>query len=272
MRRTFIPLVSLVLAACTAAPDADDEMCAEGDDKCDKGDSAAASTACDSSFVDMSGRSAKVKPGSLNDAVSKFIFKAGKDCPTNLVDIAKKFKDQDKKGCDAGGLVTRLVSERSQIRGVADTYRAVTTRQCDDRDEHDLMFSTFGLTPSGDLPDAVEVIALDKTKGVFNYYAVEDGKWNYHGSSVDLLKGPGDGGKRRCAGCHIGGGLVMKELESPWMHWEGDTDTAGSDELIAKHAEQFGTKSDGINMEQVVRSGNEVWKKDMTWAVEVNRY
>jgi hypothetical protein len=81
------------------------------------------------------------------------------------------------------------------------------------------------------LPNDFETIGKDKVTGAFNYYAREDSTWKFFGNSLDLI---GDGydcnangactpkaaAKTRCAGCHVGGGLIMKELNSPWVHWE----------------------------------------------------
>ncbi|MEN8197013.1 MAG: hypothetical protein ABFS30_10945, partial [Pseudomonadota bacterium] len=50
---------------------------------------------------------------------------------------------------------------------------------------------------------------------------------NFFGTSADMLEGKGTGDTRRCAACHVGGGLIMKELDAPWLHWEGDTTTPG---------------------------------------------
>ena len=49
------------------------------------------------------------------------------------------------------------------------------------------MPGAVGLTPSGELPEDVEMIAFDDTKGVFNYYVIENGAWNFHGDSNDML-------------------------------------------------------------------------------------
>jgi hypothetical protein len=257
-------MLALAAAAfgCAPADDGADPMCTG--DKCDEVDGEAAKTACDGKFVDRSGRATKVKPGSLNDPIAKLVFKTGETCPLSFADVVAKLRETDKTGCEAGGgagMKTRVVSERSQVLGKPDSYRAVTSRECNGRRAHALLFSSFGLTPGGGPPEDIEIIALDEARGVFNYYVIEDGKWHFHGDSNDLLNGPADDGDRRCAGCHVGGGLVMKELESPWMHWEGDTTTPGADELVMKHQELFGTKSNGIELESTVRAGNAIWQK-----------
>src|SRR5262249_6905749 len=104
----------------------------------------------------------------------------------------------------------------------------------------------------------VEIIGFqptspDGSEGIFNYYSLEnlDGrgkKWRYFGSSQDFVanqnagdillnpkdpssavpKGQFDGTGngafpqqvRRCAGCHVNGGLVQKEMIEFWPHWD----------------------------------------------------
>jgi hypothetical protein len=236
----------------------------------------------------------------LNDPVARFILGGAKGaCPTSLQDSVGKLGATDKKDCVAGGgggpfgplppfipkggkdapqfaigektaegNVTRLVSERSQALGKPDSYRAVLSRQCNGRQNNELLISVFGLGADDDaLPGDFEAIGKDKVSGVFNYYAREEGQWKFFGSSLDLI---GDGydckdngactpkaaAKTRCAGCHVGGGLIMKELNSPWVHWEGDTDTPGADDFVKKHKALLGNKGNGIDMENLVASGN----------------
>jgi hypothetical protein len=139
--------------------------------------------------------------------------------------------------------------------------RAVVTRECAERKEHEVFFSLFGLQPDASaLPARAEFIAFDSTAGVFNYYEADGaGKINFFGNSQDMLKGKGTGQVRRCAACHTEGGLVMKEFDSPWLHWEGDKDIPGAKAFVDKFKADLGTKSDGINMESLVRDGNELW-------------
>jgi hypothetical protein len=108
------------------------------------------------------------------------------------------------------------------------------------------------------LPDGVEIIAFDETEGVFNFYEAErGGKINFFGNSKDMLNGA-EGNVRRCAGCHNAGGLVMKELDTPWVHWEGHMDTPGAQELVDAHAD-LGSKRTGLEFEGVVKAGNRAW-------------
>ncbi len=166
------------------------------------------------------------------------------------------------------GVNTRIVSDRSQVLDKADSYRAVITRQCDGRTDHELFMSVFGIgTPDRPLPQNVEMIGEDTTKGVFDFYAREDGQWKFFGSSLDLI---GDGydcdaktgacepkaaAKTRCASCHVGGGLIMKEIHSPWVNWDLGN-TPGLEEMFAKHGDILGERGSGIDMETTVTTAN----------------
>ena len=232
----------------------------------------------------------------LNDPIAlKIIGGAKGKCPTSFQDSVAKLGETDNKSCQAsGGNIgplppihpppgaqfaltpksadgnsTRFVSDRSQVLGKADSYRAVVTRECDGRSDHEMFISLFGIQAGDeDMPNDFEAIGKDKVSGVFNYYAREEGKWTFFGNSLDLI-GDGydckDNGactpkaavKTRCASCHIGGGLNMKELNSPWVHWEGDTQTPGTDDMMTKHKHLLGTKGNGIDLENKVSSGNQ---------------
>jgi hypothetical protein len=233
----------------------------------------------------------------LNDPIAaKIIGGAKGKCPTSFQDSVAKLGETDNKNCQssgggpigplppfkkpppgaqfalgpksAEGNSVRFVSDRSQVLGKPDSYRAVVTRECNGRTDHEMFISLFGIQAGDeDLPSDFEAIGKDKTSGVFNYYAREDGAWKFFGNSLDLI-GDGydckDNGactpkaavKTRCASCHIGGGLNMKELQSPWVNWEGDTTTPGTDDLVTKHKALLGTKGNGIDMESKTRGGN----------------
>jgi hypothetical protein len=232
------------------------------------------------SVIDESGQG--LKPSAIlkhNDPVAKFILKGPGTCPKSFVEMQARLRKTDVGNCvdtkpeDAPANVkTRLVSERSQVLGEADSYRAVVTRTCNGRSENELFFSIFGIPGDPDaLPVNAEVIGFDKTTGAYNFYAFEEGKWHFFGSSISgIAEGYGDCDadgvcalesrhKSRCWECHPGGGLVMKELNSPWVHWEGDTDTPGASQLITKFKSFLGQQSNGISLESTVASGNDLW-------------
>jgi hypothetical protein len=96
----------------------------------------------------------------------------------------------------------------------------------------DLLFGHFTTTRGDQLVSqqsglAIELIAWDPGKQFYNFYELLDGDWFYRGDSKEILdqiqllhrqrsastspfgEGP------RCAGCHINGGLLQKELAPP---------------------------------------------------------
>ena len=133
-----------------------------------------------------------------------------------------------------------------------------------------------GLHPEGDkFPGGLEVISFDEENQVFNFYKEINGKMGFFGSSTDyVMQGPGGPNLtsvRGCANCHPGGGLRMKELEVPWVHWEevrdaGFTDferrSPGADELFEDREAVLGARADGPRLEQeVIKPGNEAWNE-----------
>ena len=254
---TLVPAIS----AC-GVPEAGDGDCSDG--KCDDPpDSEIEDTICDGVMVDHSGKGFQKVAGRLNDPVAQAVFRTGDTCPTSFREIMQKLRENDKEGCagEKDGISTRLVSETAQPSGRATSYRAVTTRTCGGRDTHEVMFSLFGIRAGAtSLPDGVEIIAFDKTAGVFNYYETKGDKINFFGNSKDMLKGKGSGEDRRCAECHTGGGLIMKELDTPWLHWEGHMNTPGAQELVAAHKD-MGSKTSGAELEGLVKNGNRLWNK-----------
>jgi hypothetical protein len=273
--KTIKPIVAtlgaITLSLFTNACASDDLPTEEQVPSCDGGkcdgldlpETAIAATPCDGIMIDKSGRNAKKVAGRLNDPIANAVFKKGTSCPTTYKEILAKLREADKAKCPdtSQGLSTRLISETGQLTGQPSLMRGVVTRECGPRKEHELFFSLFGLQPNASsLPPNVEIIALDKSAGVFNYYEADgNGKINFFGNSKDMLKGPASGDVRRCANCHVEGGLVMKEFDSPWLHWEGDADIPGAQTFVDKFKADLGTKSDGINMESLVRTGNEIW-------------
>jgi hypothetical protein len=227
-------------------------------------------TPCDI-LTDMSGRGFLPSRLANDPFVGNLYMDDADGCPTTMEAMMEVLKRNDDSGCQGGdeGLKTRVISETAKLLGQDDStfYRSVTSRQCGGRDEFGLLFSNAGLDPeSSDLPGGIEVIAFDEVSGVFNYYKEVDNEIQFFGSSHDyVLEGPGGPGLtdvRGCANCHTGGGLIMKELEAPWLHWEaGSTRSPGVDDIIAERKEVFGDRADGINLEGVVKAGNRAWTK-----------
>ncbi len=163
-------------------------------------------------------------------------------------------------GDEPPSVSTRFVSETARLEPATLEFRSVTTVPCGERADA-VLFSLFGV-PAGatKLPRNVEIISFDDSEGVFNYYEADGTNITFFGNSKDLLKGSPDGQVRRCAGCHVGGGLVMKEIESPWLHWEEDSDDVKeTDALAVNHAALLGDEDGADEMEDTVKNGNSDW-------------
>ncbi|HEU5058316.1 MAG TPA: hypothetical protein VFU21_17410 [Kofleriaceae bacterium] len=252
------------LAGCTGGGSDDPGDSCDGDkcDDLDKPDSEIRDTPCDGVMVDRSGRDNEKVAGRLHDPLNEMVFATGDGCPVTFQDIFEKLAAADTQGCsgEGAGMETRAISETAQVTAQATNYRLVVSRNCNNRPAHGIMFSIFGVS-AGDteLPRNVEMISFDETNGIFNYYETDGETLNFFGTSKDFLKGKGSGDDRRCAGCHVGGGLIMKELRAPWIHWEGDTNTPGVPELIAANKKHLGQQGNGIELEGTVDSANSIW-------------
>jgi hypothetical protein len=100
----------------------------------------------------------------------------------------------------------------------------------------DLLFGHFTTTSGDRLVSqksglAIELIAWDPGKQFYNFYELDGGKWFYRGDSKDILdniellhrqrnaSASPFGNGLRCAGCHVNGGLLQKELAAPHNDW-----------------------------------------------------
>ena len=295
----------LVAAGCSGASDGPvEEDCSDGHcDVLDSGQLATCKTAadfatetgalnctpCANVLKDKSGRGF-VPAFTANDALIKKVYMTFEDkngnkkidpdevtCPLDMPAIMAKLEKTDKTNCS--GIHTRVVSEDA-ARGGADrgNYRAVTSRNCDNRGEFGLLFSSFGFTGnpaakgSGNHiteaghPGEIEIAAFDSVDGVFNFYKADDanGSMRFFGSSLDFAAagpgGPGLTNTRGCANCHPGGGLNMKELQSPWTHWAQNDNIVGADVLVRSRTAYMGTLNSGADMEgSVTEPGNDRW-------------
>ncbi len=246
-------------------------------------------TPCMDVLADQSGRG-NVPAFVANDALVKKVYMTFEDtnknkkidpaeitCPVDMPGIVAKLEKVDTKNCN--GMSTRVVSENAARLGATKAdYRAVTSRDCDGRGDFGLLFSSFGfsgaagakgtgshITEAGH-PGEVEVIAFDEVDGVFNYYKEISGQMTFFGSSIDFVAagpgGPGLTNTRGCANCHPGGGLNMKELESPWTHWSQEDDIKGSDTLVNARTPYMGSLQSGADMQlSVTQPGNDKWNK-----------
>ena len=281
MKRVWLAALALLAACPRQEPRPDDNKAAVEP-------SPPPTPSADCVVHDMSGRGEPVEVSSLHDPVATKVLAAAATehggCPSTYAEVAAKLRETDAAACDDSGmfsaLQTVLVSERAQLRRTfkgkkegctADPiamYRAITTRFCGERPKFGLFMALFGMTAEDpELPADTELIGWDEAAGVFNYYAVEQGKWSYFGNSIDMLQGPTEKGERRCAACHTGGGLVLKEMRNPWVYWEGRDTLPGVTEILGAH-EDLGSRAKGKvldlrpagkEIEDTVTAGNAAW-------------
>lgn len=67
-----------------------------------------------------------------------------------------------------------------------------------------------------------------------------------------------------CAGCHPNGGILIREFDSPWVHWEHFIDSPEYEELIDLPTTDdglafLGRRKDGASLEGTVRNLNDKW-------------
>jgi hypothetical protein len=254
-----LPLLALAASCAEDGGDDDNDVVCAGA-KCDA-PTDPTQFACQN-VVDESGRGRPNVLAELQDPVSVFVLRGGSGCPRTYKETVAKLRTEDKVGCDAGGgagMASHFVTETGQLDSGAllQSFRTVTSRRCNSRQEWELLFSLFGVPASGQLPNNAEVIAFDPESKEFNYYEVDSGKWHFFGSSSDFVEGRGG----RCANCHTGGGLIMKELDVPWVHWTGHFATPGTTRVIDANKDDLGRESSGANMEGLTNSGNREWTK-----------
>jgi len=271
--------------------------CSAGSDEMESSEGAATGTSACEIFDRQTG--GKMDPKKFEALVKKGDPVAAKilngDCPKTLTAVMGKLNKTDKEGCNIGedGLGSFLISETAAFESKAEAarngFRTVITRDCGNRGQQGLMFSgaaaTGGFTETG-----VEMIGRAEGDGVFNYYELNrDGSYTFFGDSKDFVtsgytcdaatgtcssdntkKGkPGTGSPKMCASCHVSGGLIMKELASPWLHWTAGFPN-GSEEVVKKNKSVLGEQQPGENLElSAVRpSFDDYNTKRATWLAE----
>jgi hypothetical protein len=261
----FVASTALLGLACveeTAMP-----LCDQG--KCDD---APLASPCASALVDRSGRGAL--PAALADDLltGAIYMDEALGCPTDFARIVAALREAN--DCKMT-VMTRAVSESAARYGRAGaSYRTVSNVACGDNRGSGLFLALFGFSDTDDgralglhpegtaLPGGVEIMAFDRSRGVYNYYKEVDGVMGFFGSSLDFVTegpgGPAVTSVRGCANCHVGGGPIMKELQSPWLHWTGTRTTPGHRELVAARP-AFGVESNGAQLEGLARQGMIDW-------------
>jgi hypothetical protein len=136
-------------------------------------------------------------------------------------------------------------------------------------------------------PDFMELIAWDRSKGLYNFWELISGRWHSRGNSRDVLDDvaainmgaadPKFGNRLRCSGCHTLGGPIMKEMAPPHNDWwttkhglplkpwrlQEGTDQSNPRQLAAH---LFKGASDASNLSEQVKSGiDRLLKGDAWW-------
>lgn len=206
---------------------------------------------------------------SLGDPFAQVVLKRPGECPRTYAETIAKLKLEDDDRCaddPRTGMLGRIVSERAQLQQKPDVVRAVVGRQCGRRLPYEMLFAipTFD-ADDPKLPETgLQVMSLDRSAGVFNFYALEGegegAEWVFHGNSFDQLD-PQTRDTSACASCHSDGGLVMREIDAPWVHWESAAvRTVGAGIAIDRFSE-LGARSTGAELSEVVRAGNAHWNR-----------
>ena len=260
---TMVMLLGLVCGLAVGCGDATEEPAPTGTDNNGPGGKADENQGPAPCTV-ITEEGAKLDLSQRNDVIANTVLKVGDSCPKTYAEIMEKMRktDADDRSCKEdnpkGGVSSMVVSETAQLLNDENQgMRVVVTRQCNGRDKHELFFSLFGVSLNRGLPESVEIMSFDKEAGQYSYYLLEGGEWTFFGTSLDLIQ-PGARDAKRCAGCHTGGGPIMKELDTPWNHWEGHEDVPGARTLVDKN-EDLGSKSSGSTMESLVKAGNRAW-------------
>lgn len=206
---------------------------------------------------------------SLADPFAKVVLKRPGVCPRSYAETIAKLKLEDDDRCaddPRAGMLGRIVSERAQLLQKPDVVRAVVGRQCGRRLPYEMLFAIPNIDADDPkLPQTgVQVMSLDRAAGVFNFYALEGegegAEWVFHGNSFDQLD-PQTSATSACASCHSDGGLVMREIDAPWVHWESaGVRTIGAGIAVDRFSE-LGTRSTGEELAGVVRAGNAHWNR-----------
>lgn len=193
----------------------------------------------------------------IDDPIAAFLVKRGTGCAADYRELVAQLAEIDPEGCNGdAGLVTRLVSDDARIDPNANNYRTVTTRNCGSRPPLALMWTLLSVRPSEDMGRRtfVEMQALDATTGLYDYWVFEGGRYRFVGNSLQARDR-----SIECGNCHRDGGVLMKELDDPWIHWEAEgRSLPGADAIFAAHGPLMGKRGDGRELETIVRAGNDV--------------
>ncbi|MBK8235688.1 MAG: hypothetical protein IPK74_09050 [Deltaproteobacteria bacterium] len=192
----------------------------------------------------------------VDDPIAAFLIKGARGCAADYREMVAMLAAVDPEGCEPGReLITRFVSDDARIDPNPDNYRTVTSRACGSRPPHALLFTLLAVKPGEDLGRRtfIEMQALDRRTGLYDYWVFSSGRFEFKGDSLAAAAGTSN-----CGRCHRDGGVLMKELDDPWLHWESSgKPLPGVDALFAAHGAMLGQRGDGRELEALVRVGND---------------
>lgn len=202
----------------------------------------------------------------LRDPFATLILRRG-IFPKHLGEILAAFDAHNGKSKGLPLTSSFLISEGGQIRfkaGVGKGSTRLITVRSTASGSPEVMIST--LLPPGVSPrsDKVlnEVQAWDPVNRTMHFYQRQAGAWFWCGQSDMALVAPTRG--EGAFDSHVNGYPLMKELQSPWVHWHGpglaisETAYAPNDPLLSDPL--FDDKDHALNFEvQVVRPLMERW-------------
>lgn len=139
--------------------------------------------------------------------------------------------------------------------------RLVFTWQKDTATDPDFLLST---TAEPDDPQALlQLIGWSELQGVYHFFERLGSTWVWAGSSLDALRPASRG--RGPFDSHINGGLVMKELKFPWVHWHSQSRSIDRELLFPSQALDanplFATLEGAQVLEAVVQRGIRRWAR-----------
>ncbi len=243
-------LLALV-AAAACAPDGDEDGASDGASGGKADDLDPAEFGCKA--VEGIALEALVE---VDDPIAAFLIKGARGCAADYREMVTMLASVDPQGCEPGrDLITRVVSDDARIDPNPDNYRTVTSRTCGSRPPHALLFTLLNLKRDEDLGRRtfVEMQALDRNTGLYDFWVFTGGRFQFKGNSLAAAAGTSD-----CGRCHRDGGVLMKELDDPWLHWESaDNPLPGADAMFAAHGAMLGQRGDGRELEALVRVGND---------------
>ncbi len=122
------------------------------------------------------------------------------------------------------------------------------------------------ITTSKDIDSTEEFLQLmawDRSLGVFNFYLRNEESWFLAGNSKDALE-PDTRGKGPFSG-HVNGSPVMKELEEPWTHWHSNdsriTEDAFDPDDPFLQSDFFKGRVKAELLEPIIKANIQLWNR-----------